>query len=201
MIKENTKYIIAIIAGFLLALLLFKGCEPKETQKSGPQIKTDTIYKIQDKIIYLKDTIVKLKYKDREVNYIQVQTEIEETLDTGYVTLFYSDYLFKYDTTQVHQYGESKISIKGFGYVNQVDVTNTWKDTTTTITKEITKYKSSKGLYLSPEYNAPFNKESNLKPIYKLNLDYVKGNWILGGNIGVQNDIPMYGIRLGYKLN
>lgn len=199
---NNTRnYILSAIIGALVVLLLFKACEPKETPKLEPKIITDTIYKIQDKIIHLKDTIVKLKYKDREVNYIQVQTEIEETLDTGYVTLFYSDHFFKYDTIQEHKYGDSKISIKGWGYVNQVDVTNTWKDTTTTITKEITKYKSSKGLYLSPEYNAPFNKESNLKPIYKLNLDYVKGNWIMGTSIGVQNDIPMYGIRLGYKLN
>jgi hypothetical protein len=197
--EKINKYLI-ITAALIIGLLLFKDCEPKESSESGPKIKIDTIYKIKTLTTKYTDTIIKLKYKDRYLPFQQIKNEIEETLDTGYVYLKYNDYHFKYDTITTHKYGEQKLSINGWGYINKIEVENTYKDTTTIITKEITKYKPSKGLFISPQYNRPFNNESSLKPSYNVNLDYINNNWLIGGSIGVQNDIPMYGIRIGFKI-
>lgn len=193
--NQNTKYLIAITAGFMLALLLLKGCNQNNGQNRGVITKIDTIYQIQEKTTHFNDTILKLKYKDRLVPYQIIQNEIEDKIDTKA-----NDYNFKYDTIASNKYGESKISITGWGYVSKVDVENTYQDTITTITKEITKYTPSKGLYLSPEYITHFNKEIN-QPTYKLNLDYVSNKWILGTGIGIQNNQPTYSFRIGYKIN
>ena len=177
------KNILPIIIGVLVALLLFKACNQNNTQNRGVITKTDTIYKVIEKNTHFNDTIIKMMYNNNYYTTKEIQNQIEEKIDTGWVTLPYKDYLFKYDTIQEHKYGDSKISITGWGYVSNVLVQNKWKDTTITITKEITKYKTSKGLYLSGEYIRPFNKDNGLNPNYRANLDYVHNKLIIGTGI------------------
>ena len=76
------------------------------------------------------------------------------------------------------------------------------KDSTIVINKEITKtiLKPSKGLYLSPELIRPFNVDDSNKPTYRVNLDYINGNLIIGTGIGIQNEQPNWSVRIGYKL-
>lgn len=204
-------YTIATIILILVATLWFKGCNQNNGKKWVVNIKTDTVYVIKEKVSHFNDTIVKTLYKDRYFPYQVIKNDIESKIDTGWVTLPYKDYLFKYDTIQYHKYGESKISIKGWGYISKVNVDNKWKDTTITITKEITKYNNaseadavadkSSGLFLSAGYQRPFDKNSPLNPLYSIGLDYqIKNKVIIGTSIGVQNNEPVYGLKLGIKI-
>ncbi len=150
MIKENTKYIIAIIAGFLLALLLFRSCNQNIDQKSGVTTKIDTVYQVKEKIISITDNkpIVKYVYRDK----IKIKNDTIEIYQDSLKFWYY-----KLDTIYKHKYGQTRLKQNGWGYIEDIKITTTLKDTIVTINKEIIKYKPSKGLYLSPEYITPFN--------------------------------------------
>jgi hypothetical protein len=200
-IEKIKNYTCAAIIGAIVFFMLLKGCNQNKGQNRGDKIKMDTTYVIKEKVTHYNDTIVKIHYKDKYVPYKVIQNEIESKSDTGWVTLPYNDYHFKYDTIQEHKYGESKISIKGWGYVSKVEVNNKWKDTTITITKEIIKYNNASGLFLSAGYQRPFDKNSPLNPLYSIGLDYqIKNKVIIGTSIGVQNNEPVYGLKLGIKI-
>jgi hypothetical protein len=194
MIRNNNGILYISVILLVILLSIYNTCNHNKGQNSGVKTKTDTIFKIIEKTAHFNDTIIKLRYKDRLVPYQIIQNELQNKIDTN-------DYNYTYDTIANNKFGESKISIKGFGYISKIDVENTYKDTTMIITKEITKYKASSGLYLSSEYQTPFNKDNGLKPSYNVKLDYVHNKWIIGTGIGVQDDKPNYSIKVGLKIN
>lgn len=186
--NNNYKYIIAILAGFTLALLLIRGCNPPKSTIAEDNIKIDTIYQIKTDTIKLTDYKPKLKYI-----YRTKSDTIEIPIDTM------KFWKYQYDSIHQHKKGNTHLKIKGWGSIDNIEMNTTVIDTTIYITKEITKYKSTKGIYFSPEYLTHFNKDIN-QPIYKVNLDYVNNNWIIGTGIGLQNNEQIYSFKVGFKI-
>jgi hypothetical protein len=200
MMKPIYKYIIATIMGFSLAMLMFKGCSPKNQQNAGDKIKIDTTYIIKDKIITIHDTIVKLKYNNKYIDKYIIQEQFKE--DDSTITVNWKDYFYALDTTYANKNSTTKVNINGWGYIDAIKLNTIIKDTTVIVNKEITKYIPSKGLYLSQEYIQPFdNNTTSSKSIYKVNIDYVNDKILIGTGIGIQNNNPNWSIKVGYKIN
>lgn len=186
------KYIISIIAGFALALLLLNQCSPKNNKSAG-ETKIDTVYQVKEKLITIKDNkpIVKYIYKDKLINNVDTIEVINDSIKFWKYTM---------DTTYQHKYGTTQLKQKGWGYVEEININTILKDTTTIIIKEITKLKPTKGVYVSTEYLTPFNSNMPLQPTYKVNADFINSKWIVGTSIGIQNNQPIYGVRIGVKV-
>lgn len=201
MIRNNNGILYISVILLVILLSIYNTCNHNKGQNSGVKTKTDTIYKVIEKNTQFNDTIIKMMYNNNYYTTKEIQNQIEEKIDTGWVSLPYNEYIYKYDTIQEHKYGQTKISAAGWGYISKIDVENKWKDTTITITKEITKYKNASGLFLSAGYQRPFDKNSPLNPLYSIGLDYqIRNKVIIGTSIGVQNNEPVYGLKLGIKI-
>jgi len=197
--ETKTKYLITLFIGFLLGIIMT--CD-RNPQTVDTQTVTDTVYKISEQKTTLTDTIIKNKFIVQKQELTNLINEITSTKNEIKENLI-EKYKYKIDTTYHQQKSDTQLVINGWGYVDDIKLNTTYRDTTKVITNTttITKIKPSNGLYLSGEYVTPLNKNNSLEPIYKANLDYVKGRLIVGGSIGVQDNEPYYGVKLGFKIN
>jgi len=188
--KTTVKYIIATIAGFILAILLMNQCNSKKPTKAEVKIKTDTIYKIQEKKIYIKDTIVKLKYVNKTLTNTIVKEEIQKNIK--------EDYTYNLDTVYKQDKVTTNLKIKGWGYINDIKLSTEFKDTTTIINKELTKYLTPTTVYVSGIYGQDLiSRKANIG----IGLDLtVKNKLIVGTSIGYSNE-PNFTFKVGYKIN
>ena len=144
--QQRIKYLIAIIAGFLLAILLLDVCDSFKTPKSGVTTKIDTVYQIKEKVISISDNKpnVKYIYRDKIKN---------DTIEIFQDSLKFWQY--KLDTIYKNKYGQTRLTQNGWGYIEDINITTTLKDTVVIINKEktITVEDKRRKIYLGPTYN------------------------------------------------
>jgi hypothetical protein len=176
-----------LIVGILLGILV--NCSGK---KNEDIIKTNTIVKYIKKIDTIENNKPILVYRNKEI----IKT-INKS-DTIIKDFKLKDYQYEYNKND----SITDLYIKGWGSLDSLKIINKHKDKIIEITNTETIYKSSNGLFISGEYNIPFNKNNVLNtPIYKTNLDYIiRNKVIIGGSIGIQGNNLYYGGKIGFKL-
>lgn len=184
--QQRIKYLIAIIAGFLLAILLLDGCDSFKTQKSGVTTKIDTVYQVKKDTIKLTDYKPKLKYIYR--------TKFD-TIEIFQDSLKFWHY--KYDSIHNHKKGKTHLIINGWGAIDNININTTTKDSTIIITKEKTirvEDKTSK-IFFGPTYNS--QKDIGLQ------ADWLIRNKVIISTNAQYNDVtkaPAVGIGIKLRI-
>lgn len=167
-----TPYIIVLITGFFLGTVL--NCNKDKNNIDSVETKIKVVERI--KTVEIEKPIVEYKYKEKKV-------VVHDTIKEQY------KYVFK----QKEKFGD--IEISGWGDITNIKVNTIHKDSI--IEKTITKH--LKGFYVNGEYNRSLIKDNPLEG-FKIGLDYVNKNIIVGTNIGIFNSTPIFGFRVGFKL-
>ena len=186
------KNIFLIIAGFLLFFLVVKSCNEDKTIKEIIKTKIDTTFVIKEKLVKITDTLPIVKYETKYVD--------KEVLK--FIMVENKQYNYKIDTNYSYKNSNTNLKINGWGTISKIELATTMSDTSYIVNKEITKtiLKPSKGLYLSPEYITPFKVDELNNPLYRVNLDYINGSFIIGTGVGIQNNNPNISLKIGYKI-
>lgn len=188
------KYIIIFIIGLLLGMLFTcsRSSEPSEKRTTKTEIK----WKVETKIDTITIDKPIVKYINRTLHTTSdTRTDIDST---------YYDYTYERSIYSQDNKFRIDVKVEGWGNIKKMDYTITEADSTayitTTETIEKTILKNAGGLFLSGEYIRPISVN---QPTYKVNLDFVKKNVIIGGSAGYNSNTkqPEVGIKLGIKLN
>lgn len=196
--NQNYKYLIAAIIGVLVTLLLFKACNPKSDTPAEGKIKTtiDTVYQIKKDTVTI--TLNKIKH-----NYIyRTKTDTIQVINDSI-----KFWKYEIDTLVTSNKNDvMRFNAKGWGYLDELKLTNYSTDTITrvytTIEKEKIVFKLNKGLYISGQYNIPLSQYNDGKPFYSIGVDkqILKDRIMIGASTTIQ-DKPIIGLRIGIKLN
>lgn len=170
------------------------------SRSSEPSEKSTTKTEIKWKVETKTDTITIDK---------PIVKYINRTLHTTSYTWIDIDSTYYDYTYERSIYGQDNrfridVKVEGWGNIKKMDYTITESDSTAYITEtntiEKTIVKNAGGLFLSGEYIRPIALN---QATYKVNLDYIMGNVIIGGSAGYNTNSkqPEVGIKLGIKLN
>ncbi|MFC6095799.1 hypothetical protein ACFPVY_04000 [Flavobacterium qiangtangense] len=188
------RYIIIFIVGVLFGLLFT--CSRSSIPSEKTTTKIETKWKIKTTTDTISISYPEVRYVNRTLHTTSdTRTDIDST---------YYDY-----TYQRSIYGQDNrfridVKVEGWGNIKNMDYTIIEADSTAYITEtttiEKTIVKNAGGLFLSGEYIRPISLN---QATYRVNLDIVHGNVIIGGSAGYNSNTkqPEVGIKLGIKLN